>query len=82
MESDDAVKKLQDKTDEILKDMHEVLERHGIHGVSISRIGLHDELHTMFMKSGPAPQCPNGKPAVFRCAVTPSGEVECKWVCE
>jgi len=59
----------------LLEEIETVLERHGVDGMGIGRIGLTS-------KRGAVPMCPNGQPAVFRCVATPNGEVECKWVCE
>jgi hypothetical protein len=70
-----AIEQLHGKSDDVLRDMEAVLEKHGIQGVAIDRIGL-------FVKTGAALACPEGKTAVFRCALTPNGEMECKWVCE
>jgi hypothetical protein len=70
-----AIASLHGKKDAILKDFEDVLKNHGIEDASISRIGL-------YIKSGPAPLCPDGSPPEFRCVTMPNGEIVCNWVCD
>jgi hypothetical protein len=63
------------KSEDILRDFADILEKHGISGLAIDTIGL-------LTKGSSAPQCPPGKTAKFRCEQKPDGKIVCGWVCE
>jgi hypothetical protein len=74
LEQKEIAQKLRMKHNDIISGFQKVLVDAGIHGISISRLGL-------FIREGDH-RCPEGQTAEWEITVKPNGEIEGTWVCK